>query len=75
MIIVKLFLTLFTLSPHPSVPALKKHYELYKAANLSEAYWLLIVTQVMRIRQLPNLKLSGLMMINAAGVHAPQTGV
>lgn len=49
------------------VPVLKKHYELYKAANLSKAYWLSIVTQVMSLRQLPNMRLSRLMLINAAG--------
>lgn len=49
------------------VPVLKKHYELYKAANLSKAYWLPIVTQVMSLRQSPNMRLSRLMLINAAG--------
>lgn len=48
-------------------PVLKKHYELYKAANLSKAYWLPIVTQVMSLRQSPNMRLSRLMLINAAG--------
>ncbi len=31
----------------PHNPVLEKHYELYKVAYLSKAYWLLIVTKVM----------------------------
>lgn len=42
-------------------------YKLYKAANSSAAYWLPIVTQVMSLAELHNVRLSRLVLINAAG--------
>lgn len=54
-------------SPGEPITLLKWLYKLYKAANSSAAYWLLIVTQVMSLGELHNVMLSRLVLINAAG--------